>query len=181
MGTRRPRASYVVSLRANSSTPGGSIIVFDRIERVTHLEHNRPIESPKLTILWTTRQNREPSCFQSIRVQGLHKVMRNPSQGPAMRPYMSRFDAKAASALAVAPRGRLKRRPIAAPSTVMTIPDSWRFAGCVAAVTIMSFAASLWLQAGLPRAMNNATTALHDLTVSQDLLAEAIGGRKAAP
>ena len=63
----------------------------------------------------------------------------------------------------------------------MTIPDSWRFAGCVAAVTMMSFAASLWLQAGLPGAMNNATTALHDLTVSKDLLADAIGGRKSAP
>ena len=63
----------------------------------------------------------------------------------------------------------------------MTIPDSWRFAGCVAAVSIMSFAASLWLQAGLPPAMDNATTALHDLTVSHDLLVDAIGGRKATP
>jgi hypothetical protein len=63
----------------------------------------------------------------------------------------------------------------------MTIPDSWRFAACVAAVSIVSFAASLWLQAGLPGAMDNASTALHVLTAPQDQLVEAIGGRKAAP
>jgi hypothetical protein len=51
----------------------------------------------------------------------------------------------------------------------------------VAAVSIMSFVASLWLQAGLPHAMDNATTALHAFTMAQGRLAEAIGDRKTTP
>ena len=96
-----------------------------------------------------------------------------------MRPYLSQLDAKAASRRAVAPRRRLKRRRMATVSA--TVPDSWRFAGCVAAVSIMAFAASLWLQIGLPHAMDSATAALHDLTAQQSLLVNAIGSRKPAP